>query len=923
MSNVLRSLVIKVGADLSGAQTGLKQAAKDFKANGKTLTTIGSGLTSGLTVPILGAAVGLGVLANKSFVAADGLVQMSDKTGRSTDALQEMAYVGADLGVSLDTIIGSQSKLTKAMAAAKDESSAQGQAFKALGVDAVDPLTGQLRDSNVVFGETMDALGSMTNPTERDAIALQLLGKSALELNPLIKAGSERIAELTEEAHKNGAVMSGEQVEALDKSGDAFEKAQISIKTAAAGITVALLPALNEMIPIIQKDVIPIVKGLAGFVGGLVKTFNDLPAPLKVGVAGFVGLAVAIGPALSIAGKFNLAMSTISGLILKASVAMAAKTAAAAAATAADVAHTAATVASETATVGATVATGAETVAMGTLTVAEGTATTGAVALQAALGPIALIIGATVAIIALAKYSIDNYFATVSQAELDMEASATAMAASQATVDTATANSLQRILDYSIALEGTGTALGTTATNVENYASTFESAADKMAEWDGGITEAQDRISGLAEQVAAESREYTDAEKAEITELIGVIDDYTKKKDELYQTHMEVLQTMAENEINMSVETRDAYLAQAEKGYADLQALADTTYAESVAAAIENYGVDGALNQGAYDAAIDRAKKLRDDQIAVAGETRDGVVLATTETYILQDDAAVAYLDNVAILNQKEKDLRLEKMQAQVDGDAEMQATADYKNATDIEKWDMVCAAEAEINAKYDQKILDADAALIAAQEGTGADQAAALVALTQSMADAGLAIDATTLASVNAYLESMGLARIDAVTMAESLTWDINNTFSGMPSTLAGLGADSGNAFVVALTDKINGKITTTAGVEATFTPRNGMPSNIPGYAIGTKYLPKTGLILAHEGEAIIPKSENPYINSPDDMQLPAGSSGMSEDMLYRVMSRVFRENPFIFNLDGKKIADSTNNSNASYRRQTGRAYV
>lgn len=931
MSSVLRSLVIRVGADLSGAQSGLKQAAKDFKANGKTLTTIGSGLTSGLTVPILGAAVGLGVLAAKSFTAADGLVQMSDKTGLNTDKLQEMTYVGADLGVSLDTITGAQSKLIKAMSAAKDESSAQGQAFKALNVDAVDPLTGQLRDSNVVFGEVVDALGEMTNPTERDALSLKLLGKSALELNPLIKAGSERIAELTAEARKNGAVLKGEQVDALDKAGDAFEKAEISMKTAAAGITVALLPALEAMIPVVQNDVIPIVKGFSEFVGGLVESFMDLPGPVKIGVAGFVGLAVAIGPALSIAGKFNMAMSTISSLVLKASIALGAKAAAAATAAAADVAQTAATVASETATVGATVATGTETVALGALTVAEGTAATGAVALQAALGPIVLIIAATIAIIALAKYSIENYFATTTQAQKDMEASAIAMTESQTAVETATAASIQRIIDYSTALQGTGTALGTSAADVENYASTFESAADKMAEWDGGITEAQGRISELAKTVADESREYTDAEKEEITNLIGTIDDYTKKKNELYKTHMDVLQAMVENEKDMSAEASDAYLAQAQAGYEDLKKLADTTYADSVASAIEHYGVEGSLNKKAYDQAILDAQTKREGSVAIAEDSRDRVVQATVDTFIGETTAGVDYLNTVAELNKQDKALQLEKLQARVAADAALQETADYKNATDIEKWNMICEMEAGINATYDQKILDADAALLAAQEGNGADQAAALVALTQSMADAGLAIDATTLLAVNAYLESMGLAKINAEATAQEVADSVSNALNGVPASAATAGTDTGFAFVNAINASILSTPVTPVQLVATFAGGMNLPAlpaapvastpkaRAPMFAVGTRYLPSDMIIQAHKGEAIIPESENPYANSGGSITGSGG--GISEDMLYRVMSRVFRENPSNLSLDSRVISTSTNAANNMTNRQLGKA--
>ena len=41
------------------------------------------------------------------------------------------------------------------------------------------------------IGKVIDALGKVTNETERDALAMQILGKSAQELNPLIEAGSQ------------------------------------------------------------------------------------------------------------------------------------------------------------------------------------------------------------------------------------------------------------------------------------------------------------------------------------------------------------------------------------------------------------------------------------------------------------------------------------------------------------------------------------------------------------------------------------------------------------------------------------------------------------------------------------------------------------------------------------------------------------
>lgn len=59
-----------------------------------------------------------------------------------------------------------------------------------------------------MYWEVIDALGEVSNETERDAIAMQLFGKSAQDLNPLIAQGSEGIAALTEEAKRMGAVLS-------------------------------------------------------------------------------------------------------------------------------------------------------------------------------------------------------------------------------------------------------------------------------------------------------------------------------------------------------------------------------------------------------------------------------------------------------------------------------------------------------------------------------------------------------------------------------------------------------------------------------------------------------------------------------------------------------------------------------------------
>lgn len=161
--------------------------------------------------------------------AGDRIGTMSEKIGLSTDRLQELEYAGTRLDVSVDTVTGSMTKLVRNMNTARAGSKLQIEAFNKLGIE-ITKADGSLRDANTVFGEAIDALGKVHNETERDAIAMQLFGKSAQDLNPLISAGSEELERLSEEAHEAGAVMSEETVEALDNFDETIEQAKLSAK---------------------------------------------------------------------------------------------------------------------------------------------------------------------------------------------------------------------------------------------------------------------------------------------------------------------------------------------------------------------------------------------------------------------------------------------------------------------------------------------------------------------------------------------------------------------------------------------------------------------------------------------------------------------------------------------------------------------
>lgn len=249
-----------------------------------------------------GAAAGMWKMATSSADYADGVQKASDVTGLTSERVQELTYAGANLGVEFDTIAGAQAKLTKSMDAAKGGTGKQADAFKKLGISITDS-NGQLRDSKDVMTEAFNKLNVVGNETERDALAMQMFGKSAMDLNPLIKAGGDELARLTDEANKNGAVLSGSQVAALDAFGDSTENLKMSVKGLAANITTAALPAFNGLISNVQN--------ITTAVGAAVKTGDWT----QVGVAISDGLNSVISQISGmLPGLANMSATIIGGI---------------------------------------------------------------------------------------------------------------------------------------------------------------------------------------------------------------------------------------------------------------------------------------------------------------------------------------------------------------------------------------------------------------------------------------------------------------------------------------------------------------------------------------------------------------------------------------------------------------------------------
>lgn len=302
---------------VKAAASSLGQAGAAMKDFGAKATAAGEALR-GVSMAAAGIDAALAGLAYKSGQAADDLNTMAMVTGISTAELQKYKAAADLVDVSVETIAKSQTKMKKSMLSAQQGTQTTASAFDTLGV-AIEDSNGHLRSQDEVFAEAIAALGKMENETERDAIAMQIFGRSAAELNPLIEDNGETYARVAQLFAEND--LSIVDQETIDKA-NAFNDTLDEIKaTGTAALTTIgmqlagyLQPALEAVAGVIEKvfswlsqldpEVLAIIGVIAGVVAGL--------APLLI----IIGkLATAIGSIMSLMSVLGVSFTAIAGPI--------------------------------------------------------------------------------------------------------------------------------------------------------------------------------------------------------------------------------------------------------------------------------------------------------------------------------------------------------------------------------------------------------------------------------------------------------------------------------------------------------------------------------------------------------------------------------------------------------------------------------
>lgn len=281
----------------------LRAASEQVKEVGNKLTAAGEAM-KGVSMAAAGVVAGLGAISYKAGQAADDLNTMSKVTGIGTQDLQKYGYAADLVDVSVEAIAKSNKKLSNNAYAAANGSKSQAEAFAKLGVSVTD-ADGNLRDSDAIFQDTITALGTMKNETERNAIAQKLMGKSASELNPLIEDGGETYKMVSDTLKKyNLDYIDQATLDKANEFNDSLDTMKligsVAISQVGSELAATLAPALEKVV---------------GWVGKFAEWLGNLdPAVLTV-IGTIAAVVAAIAPVLLVMGKLAFAISSIMNLM--------------------------------------------------------------------------------------------------------------------------------------------------------------------------------------------------------------------------------------------------------------------------------------------------------------------------------------------------------------------------------------------------------------------------------------------------------------------------------------------------------------------------------------------------------------------------------------------------------------------------------
>jgi hypothetical protein len=194
----------------------------------------------------------------------------------AVESLSRFGQAAQDSGSSIEGVAKGMGQLAKRIT---DPASEASKALGGIGIATKD-AQGKVRGLDAVMLDIADRFAKMPDGAEKSALAMQLFGKSGVELIPMLNQGRAALEQYQ-------ATISGDMAKSADEFNDSLNAIGRSLSGPFNEAVTALLPAITS-----------IAQGIVG----IIKAFTALPEPVQATllvIGGLLTALVALAPAIS------------------------------------------------------------------------------------------------------------------------------------------------------------------------------------------------------------------------------------------------------------------------------------------------------------------------------------------------------------------------------------------------------------------------------------------------------------------------------------------------------------------------------------------------------------------------------------------------------------------------------------------------
>jgi hypothetical protein len=308
-------LAVKISADASGLNSGLRDAGKSVSDFDAQATALGDKLKGFLAPAAVAAGMAFaGKMLKNVADTADALAKLSQKTGVAVEDLSRLQYAAGMAGVSNDQLSAGITRLSRGMSEASQGTGEAAKAFDAMGL-SVTNADGTLKNQRQMLEEIADRFSKYEDGAQKSALAQQIFGRSGAELIPLLNSGAQGLRDMADESDALGNTMSTSAALAAEQFNDNLTRLQTQLGGVGVTIGSALMPTLMQM----SAEFVNGVRGANGMSGaaenlrkflvGLNNAALGVVTSFKLAGTAIGGTAAAIGAILS--GQFGEARNII------------------------------------------------------------------------------------------------------------------------------------------------------------------------------------------------------------------------------------------------------------------------------------------------------------------------------------------------------------------------------------------------------------------------------------------------------------------------------------------------------------------------------------------------------------------------------------------------------------------------------------